>query len=116
MPGSTTLTWQQARRSLAERAFLIPHRDIEVTVIAREPHQQDIVQVFVDGTFVDLADSVTVRTELFYLDPDDDDDGHRVCEGMRRAATLSPLAAAMVADVLRQFACDNRIGAGDDHE
>jgi hypothetical protein len=111
--GEYNLTWQQARRSLAERAYLIPPRDIEVTVIAREPHHADILQAFVDGATPDAASRITVRTEVFYLDPDNEDD-HEVRDGLRRAATLSPAAAGHVADILRDFAREQRIEADDE--
>jgi hypothetical protein len=111
--GVYNLTWVQAKCSLAERAGLIPHRDIEVAVIAREPHQTDLDRVFVDGSPVDDASRTMVRTEVFYLDPDDEDI-HELRDGLHRAASLTPAAQAQVTQVLQEFAHAHGIEAGDD--
>jgi hypothetical protein len=72
--GEYDLSWQQAQRSLVERARLIPHRRGEVLVYSSEPYDTDETVVFIDGDQPGSDEPITVDTHVVYLDIHDDDD------------------------------------------
>ena len=70
--GQYNLTWQQARRSLAERAGLIPTPRVEVVIYAREPYDQDRTVVFIDGRPAAERPAVVVSSRVVYLEDEQD--------------------------------------------
>lgn len=101
--GEYDLTWQQAQRSLAERARLIPHRRVEVLVYCNEPDNTDETVVFIDGDAPEPDEPITVDTHVVYLDIHDDED-EWMGRVLRNAATLSAAARQDVTDVINAVA------------
>jgi hypothetical protein len=101
--GEYDLTWQQALRSLAERARLIPHRRVEVLVYSSEPHDTDETVLFIDGDPPEPDEPITVDTHVVYLDIHDDED-EWMSRVLRNAATLSTAARQEVTNMITAIA------------
>lgn len=101
--GEYDLTFTEAQRSMAERAHLAPRHQVDVVVLAHEPHSRDVTAVFVDGHAVDgVAGPVTVTACVLYLDPDDEDDD-LVQAALHQADSLSAAAARYATDAVTHF-------------
>jgi hypothetical protein len=101
--GEYDLAWQQAQRSLAERAGLIPRRRVEVLVYSSEPHDTDEAVVFIDGDPPGPDEPITVDTHVVYLDIHDDED-EWMGRVLRNAARLSPAARQDVTNMMAAIA------------
>jgi diguanylate cyclase (GGDEF)-like protein len=108
--GTFTMAHRHAMANLAERAGLFPRRDIEVVVLAAEPHARDKVAVFIDGTPAEATSTIRVRAEVFRLNlnPSALDDHQRVARDLIRARTWSPAAGGFLAARLNQFFAAHR--------
>jgi hypothetical protein len=111
--GVYNLTWPQAKHSLAERAGLIAHRQVEVVIFAKEPYATDEISVFIDGEMISARDGLTIATPIFYLDEDDEDDDW-IPRAITRAQSLSTAAAHLVTEVHTAIARERGIGVTHD--
>jgi hypothetical protein len=110
--GDYDLTWQQARRSLAERAGLIPVPHAEVVILAHEPGGTDEAAVFIDGQPADrMRPTVKVTAHVVQLDTDDEQHWWMVA-ALRSISHLSAPAQQRITDEITQIAADRGIDLG----
>lgn len=102
--GQYNLTWQQARRSLAERAGLIPTPRAEVVIYAREPYAHDRTVVFIDGQLAAAErPAVVVTSRVVYLDLEDEQNWWMVTV-LRGISHLSAAAQQHITDEITRVA------------
>jgi hypothetical protein len=107
--GDYNLTWQEARRSLAERAGLIPTPHAEVLVLSNEPSAEDHTVVFIDGQPADPHHpGVVVTTHVVYLDTDDEEDWWMV-RALRDIGHLSAAAQQHITAEITRIAAERGI-------
>ncbi|MEV4706786.1 hypothetical protein [Actinoplanes sp. NPDC049316] len=107
--GEYDLTWQQARRSLADRAGLIPVPHVEVVVLSREPGVCDEMAAFVDGEPASpTGPPARVTGHVLLLDTDDEEHWWMVA-ARRGISHLSPAAQQRITDEITRIAAERGI-------
>lgn len=106
--GEYNLTFDQARRSLAERAGLAPDRTRTVeVVVVRDPDAANDYAIFVDGARRTDATTGTLRVITHDIDLGAVEiTAEWVAEQLQRADALSPAAARHARDAVHSYVDD----------
>jgi len=110
--GIYNLTWQDAQASLIERAKLTPAPQVEVVVFAAEPHEPDVIHIFIDGAPVATPARVEVTTHVVRLDYDDEEDFWLI-HALERIDHLSPAAQRTITGVITGIADESELNLDD---